>query len=145
MVEIYMDACKIWEECNWRRAAPPKHAKVVEPRHISGIKWDELWHESPRRVKTLRRRVDRLSYNQAKPLQVNSSPLPGHIVARNFAIIYLSKKDLFHYESCDYHEVLLWVVKPRFLMSGTLIFSHNSQNMTYFVSKFGMRKFCVVL
>ena len=34
--------------------------------------------------------------------------------------------------------------KPRFLMSGTLIFSHSSQNMTYFVTKFGMRKFCVV-
>ena len=33
--------------------------------------------------------------------------------------------------------------KPIFLMSGTLIFSHNSQNMTYFVTKFGMRKFCV--
>ena len=35
-------------------------------------------------------------------------------------------------------------VKPRFLMSGALIFSHNSQNMTYFVTKFGMRNFCVV-
>ena len=34
--------------------------------------------------------------------------------------------------------------KPRFLMSGTLIFSHNSQNMTHFVTKFGMSKFCVV-
>ena len=34
--------------------------------------------------------------------------------------------------------------KPRFLMFGTLIFSHNSQNMTYFVTKFGMRQFCVV-
>ena len=34
--------------------------------------------------------------------------------------------------------------KPRFLMSGTLIFPHNSQNMTYFVTKFDMRKFCVV-
>ena len=29
-------------------------------------------------------------------------------------------------------------------MSGTLVFSHNSQNMTYFVTKFGMCKFCVV-
>ena len=29
-------------------------------------------------------------------------------------------------------------------MSGTLIFPHNLQNMTYFVTKFGMRKFCVV-
>ena len=29
-------------------------------------------------------------------------------------------------------------------MSGTLIFSDNSQNMTYFVKKIGMRKFCVV-
>ena len=29
-------------------------------------------------------------------------------------------------------------------MSGTLIFSHNSHNMTYFVTKVGMRKFCVV-
>ena len=28
--------------------------------------------------------------------------------------------------------------KPRFLMSGTLSFSHNSQNMIYFVTKFGM-------
>ena len=26
-------------------------------------------------------------------------------------------------------------------MSGTLIISHNSQNMTYFVTIFGMRKF----
>ena len=34
--------------------------------------------------------------------------------------------------------------KPRFVMSGTLIFPHNSQNMIYFVTKFGMRKFCVV-
>ena len=34
--------------------------------------------------------------------------------------------------------------KPRFLMSGTLIFPHNLQNMTYFVTKFDMRKFCVV-
>ena len=34
--------------------------------------------------------------------------------------------------------------KPRFLVSGTLIFSHNSQNMRYFVTKFGMRKFYVV-
>ena len=38
----------------------------------------------------------------------------------------------------------LYFVKPRFLMSGTLFFSNNSQNMTYFVTKFGMRKFCVV-
>ena len=29
-------------------------------------------------------------------------------------------------------------------MSGTLIFSHNSQNMTYFVKKFEIRKFYVV-
>ena len=29
-------------------------------------------------------------------------------------------------------------------MSGTLIFPHNLQNMTYFVTKFGIRKFCVV-
>ena len=29
-------------------------------------------------------------------------------------------------------------------MSVTLIFSLNSQNMTYFVTKFGMRQFCVV-
>ena len=29
-------------------------------------------------------------------------------------------------------------------MSGTLIFPHNSQNMTYFVTKFGMRKFYVL-
>ena len=30
-------------------------------------------------------------------------------------------------------------------MFGTLIyFSHNSQNMTYFVTKFGLDKFCVV-
>ena len=36
------------------------------------------------------------------------------------------------------------LVKPRFLMSGTLIFPHNLQNMTYFVTKFDMRKFCVV-
>ena len=35
------------------------------------------------------------------------------------------------------------VPKPRFAMSGTLIFSHNSQNMTYFVTKFGMSKFFV--
>ena len=34
--------------------------------------------------------------------------------------------------------------KPRFLMSGTLIFPHNLQNVTYFVTKFDMRKFCVV-
>ena len=34
--------------------------------------------------------------------------------------------------------------KPRFLMSGTLIFSHNSQNMTNIDTKFGMRKLCVV-
>ena len=32
-----------------------------------------------------------------------------------------------------------YTYKPRFVMSGTLIFSHNSQNMTYFVTKFGMR------
>ena len=36
------------------------------------------------------------------------------------------------------------IAKPRFVMSGTHIFSHNSQNMTYFVTKFGMRKFSVV-
>ena len=36
------------------------------------------------------------------------------------------------------------MTKPRFLMSGTLIFSHNLQNMTYFVTKFGMRQFFVV-
>ena len=29
-------------------------------------------------------------------------------------------------------------------MSGTLIFPNNSQNMTYFVTQFGMRKLCVV-
>ena len=29
-------------------------------------------------------------------------------------------------------------------MYGTLIFSHNSQDMTYFVTKFGMHKFYVV-
>ena len=29
-------------------------------------------------------------------------------------------------------------------MSGTLIIPHNLQNMAYFVTKFGMRKFCVV-
>ena len=29
-------------------------------------------------------------------------------------------------------------------MSGTLIFPHKSQNMIYFVTKLGMRKFCVV-
>ena len=29
-------------------------------------------------------------------------------------------------------------------MFGTLIVSHNSQNMTYFVTQFGMRKFCSV-
>ena len=34
--------------------------------------------------------------------------------------------------------------KPIYSISGTLMFSHNSQNMTYFVTKFGMRKFCVV-
>ena len=34
--------------------------------------------------------------------------------------------------------------KPRVVMSGTLMFSHNSQNMTYFVQRIGMRKFCVV-
>ena len=34
--------------------------------------------------------------------------------------------------------------KPRFVMSGTLIFAHNSQNMTYFITTFGMRKFFVV-
>ena len=34
--------------------------------------------------------------------------------------------------------------KPRFVMSGTLIFPHNLQNMIYFVTKFGMRKLCVV-
>ena len=40
--------------------------------------------------------------------------------------------------------ILKKTTKPRFLMSGTLIFADNSQNMTYFVTKFGMRKFCVV-
>ena len=30
--------------------------------------------------------------------------------------------------------------KPRFFMSDTIIFPHNSQHMTYFVTKFGMRK-----
>ena len=36
------------------------------------------------------------------------------------------------------------LAKPRFVMSVTLILPHNSQNMTYFVTKFGMCKFCMV-
>ena len=40
--------------------------------------------------------------------------------------------------------IIMYYAKPRFLMSGTLILSHNSQNTTYFVTKFGMHKFCVV-
>ena len=54
----------------------------------------------------------------------------------------------FIYKSAIYEKYCFSHVRTRASrsdsMSGTLIFPHNLQNMTYFVTKFGMRKFCVV-
>ena len=77
------------------------------------------------------------------------------MVAINLAKTYTHSLDLalkfsncVRYSNMKINKVIsieyIVFTKPRFVMSGTLIFSHNSQNMTYFVTKFGMRTFCMV-
>ena len=64
----------------------------------------------------------------------------------DLTIVELLHTDLLVHVDLCLSKTNIWLcsTKPRFLISGTLIFPHNSQNMTYFVTKFGMLKFCVV-